>query len=580
MERERQRSGAQRLACVACSSPVHDERCGYCGAVQEAGGYRVLQVLSRSGHGAVYLAEDSAGARVALKELVFSLVPSTQELDAFDREAGLLRTLSHPALPKFRDAFKLGQGVSTRMYLVQEYVPGLSLAGHLSITRYDEPQVLAYARQVLEVLAYLHTRSPPVVHRDIKPANLVVTTDGFLKLVDLGAAREVAPQGTHRSTLVGTFGYMAPEQLGGSVEPRSDLYALGATLVHLLTRRPPDQLMTPGHELDFDRQANITPRTREFLKLLTAVRPEHRFASAHRALAFLDGEVPVTPITKRSLRTLGLALSGVLAIAAGAGAYTAVKVATRPAEAATIVPPPIVTQPPPTATTPVRPTPPRPAGHVSFDWQRAKWDFHRSQGPFLHDQSGRGHDLEIPRTGYTQEFFGLEWDGTTHMAVVDHPDFAVTNGPLMLEFDAIKVNGERGTLMERAGPTGELAWRLSLEPKRRIRFTIGDGRGGFSTIEGPLPAVDRDNLNGFRLYAIYDVRTGEQLIYENCHLLASGTSRVRIPKELPPDARVSFLQGFRGIVSSFSIENSRMEPSDPTGKSCGMSGRDMNVSDD
>ena len=313
MERERQRAG-QRLACVACSSPVQDERCGYCGAAQEAGGYRVLQVLSRSGHGAVYLAEDSNDARVALKELVFSLVPSTHELDAFDREASLLRTLSHPALPKFRDAFKVGQGVSTRLYLVQEYVPGLSLAGHLNITRYDEAQVLVYARQVLEVLAYLHSRSPPVVHRDIKPANLVVTTEGFLKLVDLGAAREVAPQGTHRSTLVGTFGYMAPEQLGGSVEPRSDLYALGATLVHLLTRRPPDQLMTPGHELDFERQANITPSTRDFLKQLTAVRPEHRFASAHRALAYLDGERQVTPVTRRSLRTIGLALSGVLAI--------------------------------------------------------------------------------------------------------------------------------------------------------------------------------------------------------------------------------------------------------------------------
>jgi len=144
---------------------VQDERCGYCGAAQQARQYRVLQVLSRSGHGAVYLAEDESGGRVALKEIVFSLVPSTKELDAFAREAELLRTLSHPALPKFRDSFSLGTGGTTRLYLVQEYVPGLSLAGHLTLTRSDEQTALNDGRQVLEVLTYLHSRSPPVVHR-------------------------------------------------------------------------------------------------------------------------------------------------------------------------------------------------------------------------------------------------------------------------------------------------------------------------------------------------------------------------------------------------------------------------------
>lgn len=579
MERDHHRPQAQRLACVACSSPVQDERCGYCGAVQEAGGYRVLQVLSRSGHGAVYLAEDSSGARVALKELVFSLVPSTQELDAFDREAGLLRTLSHPALPKFRDAFKIGQGVATRLYLVQEYVPGSSLAGHLSLTRYDEAQVLVYARQVLEVLAYLHSRSPPVVHRDIKPANLVVTTDGFLKLVDLGAAREVAPQGTHRSTLVGTFGYMAPEQLGGSVEPRSDLYALGATLVHLLTRRPPDQLMTPGHELDFERQANITPRTRDFLKLLTAVRPEHRFASAHRALAYLDGDVPATPVTRHSLRQLGLVVSGALAIAAGVGAYAAVKAAARSAEvtSAAVTPqrPPLRTEPP------VRPTEAQPPGHIAFPWHRGSWDFHRSQGPFLHDESGRGHDIEIPRTGYTNDFFGLDWDGSTFMSLADHPDFAVKGGPLMLQFNAVNWRGAPATLMERVSADGEVAWRLSIDSERIIAFTVGDGRGSFSTIEGRVPRSHAGgNLDGFHLYAIVDDRTGEQLLYADCDLLASGTTKLAIPKTLGDGARVNLLEGFHGVVGSFSIENGRMEPTAPTAKSCSMSGRDLGVSRD
>jgi serine/threonine protein kinase len=577
MERSRPASRPPRLACVACSSPVHDDRCGYCGATQEAGGYRVLQVLSRSGHGAVYLAEDHAGGRVALKEIVFSLVPSTTELDAFDREASLLRTLSHPALPRFREAFRQGEGVHTRLYLAQEYVPGLNLAGHLAITRFDEAKVLGYARQVLEVLAYLHSRSPPIVHRDVKPANLVVTTDGFLKLVDLGAAREVAPQGTHRSTLVGTFGYMAPEQLGGSVDARSDLYGLGATLVHLLTRKPPEQLLTPGHELDFSRHANVSPRTRVFLERLTATRPDRRFDSAHQALAYLDGENVAPPITPRRFRMLGLAAGAVLAVSAGVASVFAVSDRPQSATVAGTA----VAAPPAPPTPVVTPTVSRkgiPRAQVPFRWQRARWDFHFSNGPFLHDASGRGHDLEIPRTGYTQDFFGLKWDGTTGMAIADHPDFAVTNGPLLVSFRATSWQGGESVLMERAASGGALGWRLAVVENRRVRFTIGDGAGAATSIEGPIPVAEKGGtLNGFALYASYDVRTGALEVRDGCQLIAKGTSSIVIPKDLGADARLSVLKGFKGVVSQFSIENGRMVPGEGR---CTLSGTDLGLSDD
>ncbi|MBL8924527.1 MAG: serine/threonine protein kinase [Myxococcaceae bacterium] len=576
MERSRPASRPPRLACVACSSPVHDERCGYCGAAQEAGGYRVLQVLSRSAHGAVYLAEDHAGGRVALKELVFSLVPSTQELDAFEREASLLRTLSHPALPRFREAFKHGEGVHTRLYLAQEYVPGLNLAGHLAITHFDEAQVLGYARQVLEVLAYLHSRSPPVVHRDVKPANLVVTTDGFLKLVDLGAAREIAPQGTHRSTLVGTFGYMAPEQLGGTVDARSDLYGLGATLVHLLTRRPPEQLLTPAHELDFSRHANVGPRTRQFLERLTAARPERRFDSAHQALAYLDGEEIEAPLTPRRFRLLGIAAGGVLAVAAGLA--SAFALSARQQHERVVVPTAPEARRAPATATPTLSRSREPAAHVPFSWRRAEWDLGRSNGPFLHDASRRGHDLEIPRTGHTQDFFGLKWDGTTSMAIADHPDFVVTNGPLLLSFHAVLWEGGESVLMERSAPDGALAWRLAMVGERRVRFTIGGGDGASTFIEGRLPVSDKGGtLDGFDLYASYDVRTGALELRDGCHLLASGTSSIVIAKRLGADARVTMLAGFKGVASRFSVENSRMVPG---GTGCTLSGVDLGVSDD
>lgn len=566
---------------------MQDERCGYCGVAQQAGQYRVLLVLSRSAHGAVYLAEDETGARVALKELVFSLVPSTKELDAFAREAELLRTLRHPALPRFRDSFTLGTGVATRLYLVQEYVPGLNLAGHLTMTRYDEDTALRYGRQVLEVLAYLHSRSPPVVHRDIKPANLVVTTDGFLKLVDLGAAREVSPQGTHRATLVGTFGYMAPEQLGGSVDARSDLYALGATLVHLLTRKPPEQLMSPGHQLDFERHANITARTREFLKGLTAVKPEHRFSSAHEALAYLDGAARVTPTSKRRWWQAGVAVSAALALTAGTAAFNmrSPSEVTSPRQAV-VLPTAVAPTPPTPAARPARPPRPRPgaAGEIAFPWQRAEWDFGRSSGPWLFDQSGRGHDVEIPREGYTNDFFGLRWDGSARMTIADHPDFFVNQGPMTIEVDitdwAGVDPGEKTILMERSAPSGVIAWRLSLHPPRKVRFTVGDARGGYSTIEGTLrtSASKENQLESHELYAIFDSRTGEQVLLDSCDRLADGKTEVRPPAQLGEGGQLTMLEGFRGVVSKLSIENMRFVPSGTRAKGCGGSGEDIGVS--
>lgn len=295
MQRELEAVSTNAAACVSCQHPLSDERCSHCGAAARAGSYRVLRVLARSQHGAMYLAEDDAGARVALKELVFSLVPTTQELDAFTREAELLKTLDHPRIPKFLKSFTVGQGVSTRLYLAQQYLAGRSLTEQLAAEHFDEDSVLSLARQALDVLSYLHGRSPVVVHRDVKPDNFILGANGALSLVDFGAARSVKAAGTHRATLVGTFGYMAPEQLGGTVDARSDLYGLGATLIHLLTRTPPERLLNAGMSLDFQRHVNVSVKTERFLSRLVATQPDQRFSSAADALASLDGRATSTP---------------------------------------------------------------------------------------------------------------------------------------------------------------------------------------------------------------------------------------------------------------------------------------------
>src|SRR5438445_2901636 len=269
--------------CPSCSAPLGDARCGACGAAARAGAYRVLSVLAESPHGRTYRAQGPAGV-VALKELVFALVPTAEQLDAFEREAKVLESISHPQVPRFVESFREGEGPALRLYLAQELVEGEPLSDRLRAGAIDEAEARAIARQLLQILRYLHEHG--IVHRDVKPANVLRRPDGTLVLVDFGAARALEGV-THRATLVGTFGYMPPEQLGGTVDATSDLYALGATLVHLVGRKAPEDILGPDLELRLDH-LNVSPGFRAFLSRLTARKRTSRPASAVEALLALD----------------------------------------------------------------------------------------------------------------------------------------------------------------------------------------------------------------------------------------------------------------------------------------------------
>ena len=272
--------------CPSCSAPLDGHRCPACGAAARAGAYRVLSVLAQSPHGRTYRAQWSTGM-VALKELVFALVPTAQQLEAFEREARLLGSVSHPQIPRLIDSFREGDGPFLRLYLAQELVDGEPLSRRIGI---DEAEARVIARQLLNILRYLHERG--IVHRDVKPANVLRRADGTLALVDFGAARAVEGV-THGATLVGTFGYMPPEQLGGTVDATADLYALGATLVHLVGRKAPEDILGPDLELRLDH-LNVTPGFRAFLGRLTARKRAARPASAVEALLALDAPAPRT----------------------------------------------------------------------------------------------------------------------------------------------------------------------------------------------------------------------------------------------------------------------------------------------
>lgn len=308
-------AAAAATFCPACDDLVRGERCAACGAAVRPGGYVVEKILVANAHGRMYVARDADGKQVALKELAFVQSPGADAVAAFEREARFLRALEHPAIPRFLAAFEEGEGVHTRYYLAQELVTGESLEARLDQHFYAEAEIVALARAVLEVLVYLQSLSPMVIHRDIKPANLIRRADGSIALVDFGAAHV---QGhTAGSTSIGTFGYMPIEQLAGQVDATTDLYALGASLVHLLTRQEPWRIMNA----ELIGTINVSAPLRRFLQKLVAPRREDRFPSAAAALAALEQrEALPAPRTQRDWRTPILVALGATALAAGAGA--------------------------------------------------------------------------------------------------------------------------------------------------------------------------------------------------------------------------------------------------------------------
>jgi serine/threonine protein kinase len=285
-------SGASEDAsgCPVCGVPLTQARCSACGAVARAGDYVVRRLIGQTAHSRVYLARGPNGQEVALKELLFSQVPSAQELDAFEREARLLETLSHPRVPRLWGHFQEGEGAALRLYLAAEYLSGETLLERLEHHTFSEEDARDIGRQVLEILAYLYGRKPRILHRDIKPANLIRQPDGEIFLVDFGAARESAKGATTGSTLVGTFGYMPLEQFGGTVDVTSDLYALGATLIHLLGRTPPADHFQPDRGLDLSHLE--APLLGPWLRKLTALRPEDRYPSVTAARQALEALRP------------------------------------------------------------------------------------------------------------------------------------------------------------------------------------------------------------------------------------------------------------------------------------------------
>lgn len=253
--------------------------------------YQILGRLGEGNTGITYLAKDQTTQKqVALKTLVLRQAVNWKTIELFEREAEILQQFNHPNIPKYLEYFVVETERDRNFYIVQELAKGKSLFDWVQQGWHGtEAEIRAIALQVLEILNYLHTLNPPVFHRDIKPQNLIRRADGQIFLVDFGSVgstyHNTFMQG---STVVGTYGYMAPEQFRGQVVAATDLYGLGTTLLFLLTRRSPADLPVQKLRIEFRSQLQLSPHFADWLEKILEPAPKDRFASAEIAIAQLQ----------------------------------------------------------------------------------------------------------------------------------------------------------------------------------------------------------------------------------------------------------------------------------------------------
>jgi len=273
------------------------------------GRYEIIRTIGIGGMSAVYQARDRRFTKVArlcaVKEMINSAPdPHLRELSIqnFEREANILATLNHPAIPKIFDYFSEGN----RSYLVLEYIEGQDLESLLQRTAsfFPEEEVISWAIQICDVLSYIHSHKPsPIVFRDLKPSNIMLNKLNRIVLIDFGIAKVF--QTGQKGTMIGTEGYSPPEQYRGIAEPRGDIYALGATMHHLLSQRDPRH--EPPFTFHEHPPRSLNPEVSERLEAVVMkalqYEIEDRYSSAEemkaalQAVLIAQGDSSLTPGT-------------------------------------------------------------------------------------------------------------------------------------------------------------------------------------------------------------------------------------------------------------------------------------------
>ncbi len=260
--------------------------------------------------------------RVVIKLLFLADQLDSDDLKLFEREVEVLKALSHPLIPRYLGFFEQALPNDRALALIQTYVEGKSLEQCLQQGRtFTEAETKQLAKVLLNILIYLHGQQPPVIHRDIKPSNILLANRQAY-LVDFGSVKTLTGNDNTGFTVVGTYGYMPPEQFSGRAVPASDLFSLGATLIALMTGTHPSSLPRRGAKLDTSRIANLSPEFADWLNWVIEPNLEKRAKSAQAALAAIDQgrpaestqatTVPKPANTKVSLNRDGRSLEVIL----------------------------------------------------------------------------------------------------------------------------------------------------------------------------------------------------------------------------------------------------------------------------
>ena len=271
------------LFCIHCGQPLSVQ--------QRIRHYQVLRTLGQGGMGTTYLAWDDAGLiagmpqLLVLKQMNADMLKIVKAQELFEREAHTLKSLNHPGIPKYYDFFVEGG----KKYLAMELIHGQDLEKRVYTTGPVTPnQAIAWMIQTCDILDYLHSQEPPLIHRDIKPANLMVrSSENRIVVLDFGAVKEI---GTAPGTRIGAEGYCAPEQERGQPLTQSDLYAIGPTLIFLLTGENPFKYYRQrGRNFRFDvaKVPTISSQLRDVIDRVTEPLPRDRYQNAKELAAVL-----------------------------------------------------------------------------------------------------------------------------------------------------------------------------------------------------------------------------------------------------------------------------------------------------
>ena len=265
--------------------------------------YLTQSLLGHKKNRRTFLAKDlDHQSLVVIKLLLLGSDFAWEDFKLFEREAEVLKSLNSPAIPRYLDFFEAETEWGKGFALVQSYIEAKSLQEWVQAGRvFSQEDIKGFAKQLLGILDYLHLHQPPVIHRDIKPSNILLgdrsgNHPGKIYLVDFGSVQTASHEGG-TITIVGTYGYMPPEQFGGRALPASDLYSLGATLIYLIAGQHPAELLQDDLRINLKPVAQNNFELTAWLECLTEPSLKQRFGTAAEALKSL--EQPPTPVSRQ-----------------------------------------------------------------------------------------------------------------------------------------------------------------------------------------------------------------------------------------------------------------------------------------